>query len=1004
MFRSAATKIAHNSTLPALAGNKELRPLQDLITSEKVVMAALQNYSNDFAKAADALRAWGVGEGDDLGDTLSHCSTLLLAFSTALHTYANAHTPIRAAMKSIRTAEETLDELKRRRKALHAKADSAERKLTKMNPEHKGLPAQTDVLNKLREEIRGVESDIIEGESRLGDEKRRAVKTWMNVKWTGLGECCEKGLIAAEYGRTIIAEIPESVTPPGMPRVAYYGQQKTQALVAEAQRGIEGVNAFTGQRPPPRRTETLDSLASPIGNDGNLPPIPLVYNNEEQELHAAPQNRAPQYPSEYGSSFSAVPPPNQSPDSYKQDFNPYPMASPGHNGQSSFVSSAPQSQFSSYNQTIPQSAESSPYQPYGQPFSSAHPGLPQNEPPPPTHQEGTPYSSSFLPGPKLDFNLGSGHFIDSSDFSGLDPKDNSDAKSNVPPPSGPGMGRSVDDFGVTGPSSNFSQMSQPLGGRFATFPVKSRTGGGSSISETQPPSGAPDAPAYSAEDPSLSNPWDAERDLYGPAGRRTSKISDHSGGLAYDRDDSDSRGGHSNRHVRGPPGGHDEPSDSEGGKHVRFGEVSDVEEELEKRHQLQQQQQHHQEGAEAHVSPSSPHTPMPFTPTTPTPATHGTNQESSAPPSHDQPPSVVQQHAQETRDPPRAHSPPLDPQEEERQRNAAAAREISREMDSLTFAPSAGPPLPQYEVAQGRDRAGSASRGEMSPLAPPVAPFAARSRSVSPLPNVDVNVPAQAARASPATSSPRSPSFARERDRVSPTATQQQGPPSPVAPAPQPAYGGAPPMLTVRGESDADISMRSVSPMSTAYRTPPEYYSPRLGARTASGSISGGGPGGQGPSPRPSPVPGTKTISAAAFRRPPPRMASGDGSPIGGGIGGHTMPNLTDTPPLSLKKRLPSSPHPPVQGGLPAPGSGGMRAVSGPGSLQNAPPHGSEQGAPGPGAYGEEDGFDYINAYVNSPGDGGNTQTEFAPMSRQDPSSGYGGGRFTTDLEREGLR
>ena len=41
MFKSAATKIAHNSTLPSLAGNKDLRPLQEMITQEKAV---LQSY------------------------------------------------------------------------------------------------------------------------------------------------------------------------------------------------------------------------------------------------------------------------------------------------------------------------------------------------------------------------------------------------------------------------------------------------------------------------------------------------------------------------------------------------------------------------------------------------------------------------------------------------------------------------------------------------------------------------------------------------------------------------------------------------------------------------------------------------------------------------------------------------------------------------------------------------------------------------------------------------
>ena len=38
MFRQAAKKIAHNSTLPVLGGNKDLRTLQDLITAEKAVL------------------------------------------------------------------------------------------------------------------------------------------------------------------------------------------------------------------------------------------------------------------------------------------------------------------------------------------------------------------------------------------------------------------------------------------------------------------------------------------------------------------------------------------------------------------------------------------------------------------------------------------------------------------------------------------------------------------------------------------------------------------------------------------------------------------------------------------------------------------------------------------------------------------------------------------------------------------------------------------------------
>ena len=40
MFKSAAAKLAHSSTVSAIAGNKALRPLQDLITAEKVIITS----------------------------------------------------------------------------------------------------------------------------------------------------------------------------------------------------------------------------------------------------------------------------------------------------------------------------------------------------------------------------------------------------------------------------------------------------------------------------------------------------------------------------------------------------------------------------------------------------------------------------------------------------------------------------------------------------------------------------------------------------------------------------------------------------------------------------------------------------------------------------------------------------------------------------------------------------------------------------------------------------
>lgn len=68
MFKSAATKIAHNTTIPSLGGNKDLRPLQDLITAEKAIVTSYvtsislsELYNVEICHASDLLLREGCG-------------------------------------------------------------------------------------------------------------------------------------------------------------------------------------------------------------------------------------------------------------------------------------------------------------------------------------------------------------------------------------------------------------------------------------------------------------------------------------------------------------------------------------------------------------------------------------------------------------------------------------------------------------------------------------------------------------------------------------------------------------------------------------------------------------------------------------------------------------------------------------------------------------------------------------------------------------------------------
>lgn len=132
----------------------------------------------------------------DFKDVTNASYSLLSHFSSALNEFAIHEEAVRTHMKAVRTREESLDEMKRRRRAVGAKADSAEKKLNKMSPEHKNLAVQTDILQKLQDEIRQLDSEIMTEESRLGDFKRTETKNWMALKFGGLLELSEKGAVS----------------------------------------------------------------------------------------------------------------------------------------------------------------------------------------------------------------------------------------------------------------------------------------------------------------------------------------------------------------------------------------------------------------------------------------------------------------------------------------------------------------------------------------------------------------------------------------------------------------------------------------------------------------------------------------------------------------------------------------------------------------------------------------------------------------------------------------
>lgn len=302
----------------------------------------------------------------------------------------------------------------------------------------------------------------------------------------------------------------------------------------------------------------------------------------------------------------------------------------------------------------------------------------------------------------------------------------------------------------------------------------------------------------------------------------------------------------------------------------------------------------------------------------------------------------------------RVHTPPAtETLTDENALNAAAIREVSRELDALMISSPASSPTqdrPPPSPISGYPYGASPS------------PFNRQSRDPSPLPSVNT--------ASPPDSSMTSPKlenvYVRERDRslASPMSTIGRDASSPPAPAPVPAS----PTMSDGGDygrSSMNVPQPSQDPSNgTLYRTmgtpsPGSMYNMPATTNSTSSFSAQGGP---------------RTISAAAFRRQPPQQRNLSTDSLG----------PADVSPLNVKKRpLPTSPYPsPLGSGL-GPGVG-PRAVS------SSP----QPGEPRPVSHyrgdgeGGEDEYDYISAYTDD-----------------QRASGYGSGRFATNIDDEhGIR
>ncbi|KAJ3842452.1 hypothetical protein F5878DRAFT_657609 [Lentinula raphanica] len=302
MLKNAATKLAHSSTLPVL-GNKELKPLQDLLVAEKAVLASLQRLSTDLNKASTTLKTWASNEGEELEDILGASSKLLDQFSSALYQYSSYQYAMREHMKAVRDREEAFEDLKRRRRALLTKSDTINRKLSKLGSANRftksdSLASQVELAARTQEQIDAMNEEIMHEEASLVDFKRRKARAWMEIKFGALLECCEKGSVACDFGKLVINEISDNPSQPGLPQLPYMKQARIQSLLEAALQRDKAV-AFTSFSLESNSKEfsarSRANFVSPMYEDqtdddsaGKIPPQTLHNLNESSTTDPNP--------------------------------------------------------------------------------------------------------------------------------------------------------------------------------------------------------------------------------------------------------------------------------------------------------------------------------------------------------------------------------------------------------------------------------------------------------------------------------------------------------------------------------------------------------------------------------------------------------------------------------------------------------------------------------------------------------------------------------------------
>jgi hypothetical protein len=167
-------------------------------------------------------------------NTISECSRLLNHWISSFASFAVHIAYIRECLETLRTREEALEDMYRRRESLDSKAESAWKKA--------GGLGDHPLFMGLSNELHAFDIKIANEKANLGDWKRIKGREWVGVLFGSLLECSERGTVVATLAQEIIGNLPTKTVQPGIPQAHTSGTSQIKSLVVKAERELDNIS------------------------------------------------------------------------------------------------------------------------------------------------------------------------------------------------------------------------------------------------------------------------------------------------------------------------------------------------------------------------------------------------------------------------------------------------------------------------------------------------------------------------------------------------------------------------------------------------------------------------------------------------------------------------------------------------------------------------------------------------------------------------------------------